>query len=151
MRDRRGRVRRKRFVSNAIPDRIRAPDDLPCLRLCSAINLAPRLRSFLFRATNGVQPTDNGFLRALRGIREAMPISAGPEPRPVFFWKTRARVDLLAIVVTNEFLEDPLQVSFVNWDQIVLAFAADRSHEPFAESVRLRNSGGRFQHAHPQS
>jgi hypothetical protein len=51
----------------------------------------------------------------------------------------------------REFGEDTPQMTFVDWDQVVEALAADGSDQAFAECIRRRRSYQRLQGSHPEA
>lgn len=51
------------------------------------------------------------------------------------------------IVVSREFVDDHLQMAFIEWDQIVEALPANRPDQALAVGVRFRRSNGCLQNA----
>src|SRR5271169_6386941 len=72
---------------------------------------------------------------------QLMPMNSGPYERSsAGIWNPRPQAGVWssAIVMGNPLAQDRPQMLLAQWDHVIQALAADRSHQPFAVGVRLR-------------
>jgi hypothetical protein len=92
-----------------------------------------------------VQPAKN-ISRSYPAIgRQFMPMDAWVRPRSttrIRYPGSQVRMWSSLIVVGNPLPQDRPKMLLAQWDHVIQAFTADRSHQPFTVSIGLRRLHG---------